>query len=176
MCNIISFKLNFVCFICVEEEQQDHDQMPVAKKYEMLGDRDATKLKLELEGGSGEKRRTEKKNSSGTGSNETSTITPDDKIVENGVVEEQNGVKDVEENGLKEEQENGVKTEEMETSNVVSAAEDSIVEDSATELIKEENTINSESATNKDNATAAYDPNVAIGKNIINISIIQIPT
>jgi len=38
--------------VYLEEDQQDHDQMPVAKKYEMLGDRDATKLKLELEGGS----------------------------------------------------------------------------------------------------------------------------
>lgn len=173
MCIIISFKLNTVCFIYLEEEQQDHDQMPVAKKYEMLGDRDATKLKLELEGGSGEKRRSEKKDSSGTESNETPNIKPDDKNVENGVEEEQNGVKDEEENGIKVEEENDIKTEEeMDTSNIVSTAEESIVENSATELVKEENTINSESAINKDNVTAAYDPNVAIGKNKIDISII----
>jgi len=39
-----------VDFFFLEDERLDPDQMPVAKKYEMLGDRDATKLKLELEG------------------------------------------------------------------------------------------------------------------------------
>lgn len=35
----------------IEEQLYNNDQIPVAKKYEMLGDRDATKLKLEMEGG-----------------------------------------------------------------------------------------------------------------------------
>lgn len=42
---------DIVNLIFIEEQLQNHDQIPVAKKYEMLGDRDATKLKLELEGG-----------------------------------------------------------------------------------------------------------------------------
>jgi len=37
--------------VILEEENDNHDQMPIAKKYEMLEDRDANKLELELEGG-----------------------------------------------------------------------------------------------------------------------------
>lgn len=49
-------------FVILEENNDDQDQMPIAKKYEMLGDRDANKLKVELEGGNYDKR--DKKDSS----------------------------------------------------------------------------------------------------------------
>lgn len=104
--------------------------MPVVKKYEMLGNRDATKLNLELDGGSGE----------------TTTITLDDRNVENFDNEEKNGVKDGEENGSKEIRDDAKKEEEMEKSNVDSTAEDSI-----------------------EDVTAANDSNGSLGKNKIDI-------
>lgn len=129
----------------IEEEQQDHDQMPVAKKYEMLNDRDATKLKLELEGGSGEKQR-EKKDVSVTETNVASAT--DDKEVE----------------------ENEEKKEELDTSTAADTVEDTATDQS----IKDESAANNESLINKDNQTAAYDPNVAIGKQIIFIIIMGV--
>jgi len=53
--------IKFDLFFYIEEENLDSDQMPVAKKYEMLGDRDATKLKLELDGGNTDKHREKKR-------------------------------------------------------------------------------------------------------------------
>jgi len=131
-----------------EEEQQDHDQMPVAKKYEMLGDRDAKKLKLELEGGSGEKIRNEKKKSSETDTNVTvtATDTTDEKISEEKNIEK--------------------KEEEMETSDVAATDESTAEDPTNDQSVKEDNATNSELVANKDQV-AAYDPNVAIGKELL---------
>jgi len=120
--------------------------MPVAKKYEMLGDRDATKLKLELEGGTGEKHR-EKKGSSATETSVT-PVTPGSKEIEG-------------------EEETEKKEECMDISNtefIAHDAEESFVEDSATDQSIKENATNVESAINKDSQIIAYDPNIAIGK------------
>jgi len=73
------YLLNTGYFVILEEENDDHDQMPIAKKYEMLGDRDANKLKLELEGASNEKK--EKKNSLANKTDKTA----DEKVDENDV-------------------------------------------------------------------------------------------
>lgn len=134
----------------LEDDQQDHDQMPVAKKYEMLSDRDATKLKLELEGGTGEKHRGGKKNLAKAETNvdkvdaAETVITSDDKEQE----EECKDKKD---------------EEEMDTSDIIATGEESTAEDAAADQsIKEENT--NESVSIKENQPAAYDPKVAIGK------------
>lgn len=153
-------------YVYLEDDQQDHDQMPVAKKYEMLGDRDATKLKLELEGGTGEKHHrggkknlanagtiANKANTADTADTADTTITADDKEQE----EEIKAKKEEEEIKVK-------KDEEMDTSDIIATGEESTAEDTAADQsIKEEN-INNESATNKENQPAAYDPKVAIGK------------
>lgn len=127
-------------FVNIEEEKDDHDQMPVAKKYEMLGDRDPNKLKLELEGGTSEKK-PQKKNSSLAETAIETDVTTDNKEVLDGIKKEK---------------------EEMETSNTEITAEETVeitVENVTTiQSVKEEN------ATTKDNLTVAYDPNVAIGK------------
>lgn len=121
--------------------------MPVAKKYEMLGDRDATKLKLELEGGE-KHRENSKKDSSGT---ETIATKTDDK--------EQDGEKKDD--------------EEMDISQLTTTGEESTAEDVVTDQsMKEDNAANAESAGIKDNQTA-YDPNVAIGNAYCNISLIN---
>jgi len=134
------------------EEEQDHDQMPVAKKYEMLGDRDATKLKLELEGGTGEKHHRGGKKNAANAANAgakvykadaaDTTITSDDKEQEQ--VEESKEKKDEE--------------EIMDTSDINATGEESTADQS----IKEENA--NESLSNKETQLAAYDPKVAIGK------------
>ncbi|XP_060856919.1 zinc finger protein on ecdysone puffs-like [Metopolophium dirhodum] len=138
-----------------EEDQQDHDQMPVAKKYEMLGDRDATKLKLELEGGTGEKHhRGGKKSSANAGTNADKANAADTAITTDDKEQE-------EENKEKKEE------EEMDTSDVIATGEESTTEDTAADQsIKDDNT-NNESATNKENQPAAYDPKVAIGKELL---------
>jgi len=142
----------YLLYVYLEEDQQDHDQMPVAKKYEMLGDRDATKLKLELEGGTGEKHhRGGKKSLANAGTNvdkanaaDTSTKTDD---------KEQGG----EESKEKKEE------EEMDTSDIIATGEESTAEDTAADQSIKEDNANNESATNKENQPAAYDPKVAIG-------------
>lgn len=156
MCIIISFKLNCACFICLGEEEPYHVQLPVAKKYEMLGDCDATKLKLGLKGVT----------------NKTAISTLSGKNFKNYAEKGQNGKKYEDAKSFKKKQGNGAnKEEEMETLNNVNlATEDSINKNSATELIEEEYSNNSESTKN------VYDPNVAIGKkidkSIINIQFI----
>jgi len=130
-----------------EEDQQDLDQIPVAKKYEMLGDRDATKLKLELEGGSGEKHHRGGKKGAGT-----KVATAADTAISTADKDQ--------------EEESKEKKEEMDTSDVVATGEESTVEDVADQSTKEDNAIN-ESATNKENQPAAYDPKVAIGKELL---------
>lgn len=145
----------------LEEDQQDHDQMPVAKKYEMLGDRDATKLKLELEGGTGEKHhRGGKKKVANAGANvdkanaADTTITSDVKEQE----EESKEKKDEEESTEKKDEE-----EIMDTSDITATGEELTAEDAAADQsIKEENA--NESVSNKETQLAAYDPKVAIGK------------
>jgi len=142
----------YVLFVYLEDDQQDQDQMPVAKKYEMLGDRDATKLKLELEGGTGEKHhRGGKKGSANAGTNvdkanaAETIITTDDKEQE-------------------EESKKKKKEEEMDTSDIIATGEESTAEDVAADQSIKEDNANNESATNKENQIAAYDPKVAIGK------------
>lgn len=116
--------------------------MPVAKKYEMLGDRDATKLKLELEGGSNEKRENPKKVTSTSETTAVATVTTDNK--------EQEGAEVI----VK-------KEEEMDTSDVAATVDESVTEDAAADQsMKEESAANAD--LTKDNVTA-YDPNVAIG-------------
>jgi len=54
----------------------------------------------------------------------------------------------------------------MDTSDVIATGEESAVEDvAADQSIKEENAIN-DSTANKENQPAAYDPKVALGKNL----------
>lgn len=129
--------------------------MPVAKKYEMLTDRDATKLKLELEGGSSEKHR-EKKDHSAVESD--SVLVSDDKTIEidEGKEEEKYDDKDGEQYDEKMDEDN-------ETSGVVSTAEELTGDDGADQSLKDDSTINVDLTINKDNQ-AAYDPDVAIGK------------
>lgn len=129
----------------VEDEKEDHDQMPVAKKYEMLGDRDPNKLKLELEGGTSEKK-SQKKNSSHA---ETNTET----AIETDVTTDNKEVLDV---VIKKEK------EDMETSNTEITAEEPV--ELAVENVTNVQSVKEENATTKDNLTVAYDPNVAIGK------------
>lgn len=140
----------------LEEDQQDHDQMPVAKKYEMLGDRDATKLKLELEGGSGEKHHRGGKKGAGT-KVAAAAVAADTAITTNDKDQEQESKEK--------------KEEEMDTSDVIATGEESTVEDVADQSIKEDNATN-ESATNKENQPAAYDPKVAIGKNYMQLELL----
>lgn len=142
----------YVLYVYLEEDQQDHDQMPVAKKYEMLGDRDATKLKLELEGGTGEKHhRGGKKNLANAGTNVDKANAADNAVKTD---DKEQGEKNKEK---KEEQ-------EINTSDIIATGEESTAEDTAADQsIKEDNT-NNESATNKENQPAAYNPKVAIGK------------
>jgi len=141
--------------VYLEEDQQDHDQMPVAKKYEMLGDRDATKLKLELEGGTGEKHhRGGKKNLANAGTNVDKANATDTSITTD-----------------EKEQKEKKEEEEMDTSDITATGEESTAEDTAADQsIKEDNT-NNESATSKENQPAAYDPKVAIGKKKINAKL-----
>ncbi|XP_025196071.1 zinc finger protein on ecdysone puffs-like [Melanaphis sacchari] len=131
-----------------EEDQQDHDQMPVAKKYEMLGDRDATKLKLELEGGSGEKHhRGGKKGAANAGNKVAAADTPT--------------------KTNEKEQENKEIKEDMDTSDAVATEIESTEENVAANQSITENKATDESVTNKENQPAAYDPKVAIGKELL---------
>lgn len=127
-------------FVNVEEEKEDHDQMPVAKKYEMLGDRDPNKLKLELEGGTSE-RRPQKKHSLPAETNTETEVTTDDKEILDGTKKDK---------------------EEMETSTTEITAEETV--ESTVENVTTIQSVKDENATTKDNLIVAYDPNVAIGK------------
>lgn len=114
-----------------EDERLDSDQMPVAKKYEMLGDRDATKLKLELEGIN------EKKGTISEG-NEATEVK----------------VKDSE------------KKDELEASDTVAGEEDLALQGSTDQSTKSAN-VTSRDSLSKDPPTVAYDPDVAIGKELL---------
>lgn len=131
-------------FVNVEEEKEDHDQMPVAKKYEMLGDRDPNKLKLELEGGTSEKK-PQKKNSSHAEKNTETVVKTDVKTVDKEVLD-----------GIKKEK------EEMETSDTKITAEKKV--ESTVEKVSTIKSVKEGNTATKDNLTVAYDPNVAIGK------------
>lgn len=143
--------LNYYLFLYLEEDQ-DQDQIAVAKKYEMLNDRDATKLKLELEGG--EKHR-EKKNSAGTDINTPSTSDAITNLPD----------------ANKDDEENIVKDEVIETSDIVATADDDLIgESTVDETIKDDIATNMDLSNTKDNQTFTYDPEIAIG--IENLDII----
>ncbi|XP_050527621.1 zinc finger protein on ecdysone puffs-like isoform X2 [Daktulosphaira vitifoliae] len=116
----------------IEEQLDDHDQMPVAKKYEMLGDRDAVKVKLEMEGGTGK----EIKNK------------PQPEKVEN----EQDKSESV---APTTEEETTATNEEIITSNAEKE------EDEAN--ANEDGKVDAQDAS----SVAVYDPNVAIGKELL---------
>ncbi|KAF0751709.1 zinc finger protein on ecdysone puffs-like [Aphis craccivora] len=149
-----------------EEDQQDHDQMPVAKKYEMLGDRDANKLKLELEGGSGEKQHRGKKGAANAG-NKVAAATATDTDTATATAAKTTATDATITTNDKEQESEEKKEDEMDTSDVLATGEESAVEDTAADQsIKEENAIN-DSTANKENQPAAYDPKVALGKELL---------
>jgi len=166
--------------LCVylEEDQQDHDQMPVAKKYEMLGDRDATKLKLELEGGSGEKHHRGKKGAANAGNKvaaATATNTTAAAAAADTATTKTTATDTAITTNDKEQESKEKKEEEMNTSDVKATGEESAVENvAANQSIKEKNAINDSTANkeNQPNQPAAYDPKVALGKNFMQLELL----
>ncbi|VVC36570.1 Hypothetical protein CINCED_3A008723 [Cinara cedri] len=186
-------EFDLIDMIKIEEDDQDHDQMPVAKKYEMLTDRDATKLKLELEGGSSEKHR-EKKNLSAV---ESDSALASDKTMEvdGEKYEDKEGEQHENKEGEQYEDKEGEQYEDKEdeqyedkegeqyedkngeeydekldedndTSGVVSILEEQTGANKADQSIKDESLITADLTINKDNQ-AAYDPDVAIGQDLL---------
>ncbi|XP_050439589.1 zinc finger protein on ecdysone puffs-like [Adelges cooleyi] len=115
----------------VEDQLDDQDQMPVAKKYEMLGDRDAVKVKLEMEGGTGK---------------ETKNKPAQEKVEE--------------EKEKKEETEAAATEEETVAVNEESAAP-------SLEKEEDEAAAADENKADPSDLVAGYDPNVAIGKELL---------